>query len=275
MVIKTQVTFKEENFIQEEPGKAVLPLQIWILLSIIGFVCIWFSVNWFSFQIDKKINQNPFLQVTNRQMSLFLWQNPEKMRAHMKSRPGYLPDFQPPPKLTPKPNHADNYVSAPAEVLFLYHTWDRLISGYVFPKPIPLHEFLEFLMFDEEWSPSYWKEAPDEYRNLLKNLENEKLDDLQLLSETALPMVVRQAFWGWKNYIKEGSEINSTKPTAKKMLQFLNVYPNFRRSCWCNLFPNYLASFSQGKVHEDDFIPDEDLVPFLRAAYYNFLQIVD
>ena len=264
------MVIKEENFIHEEQGKAALSLGVWIALSIAGFICIWFGANWFSFQIDNKINQSPFLQVTNRQMSLFLWQNPEKMRAHVKSRTGYLPDFQPAPKLTPKPNHADDYVAAPSEVLFLYHTWDRLISGYVFPKPIPRHEFLEFLMFDEEWLPDYWKEAPAEYQNLITHLENEKLDDLQVLSESALPMVVRQAFWGWKNYIKEGPEINSTKPSVRKMLHFLSIYPHYDRSYWCNLFPNYLASFSQGKIHGDDVIPDEDLVPFLRVAYYNY-----
>jgi hypothetical protein len=262
---------KEENFVHEKNAKCRLP-WIWILLSVAGLMCMWKSGDWFALQIDQKVNENPFLQVTNRQMSLFLWQNPEKMRAHIKTKIGYLPGFQAAPKLTPKPGHAEDYVAAPPEVLFLYHTWNHLISSYVFPKPIPLNEFFEFLNYDEEWLPDYWKEASLEYQKLIINLESRPIENLQELSELVLPKVVRQAFWGWKNYVKEGEAINSIKPTVRGMRHFLDLYPNYSRSYWCNLFPNYLASFSQEKLQEDDVISDKDLVPFLRVAYYNYME---
>ena len=89
----------------------------------------------------------------------------------------------------------------PPETLFLYHTWDRLLGAICFRRPISAEEFAAFLKDAEEWHPKNWADAPAAYAALV---ESDFTDDLQ----DRLPLQVRQAFVGWRNYFKEGEEIN-------------------------------------------------------------------
>ena len=115
----------ENKFIAEQYSKNPSPFWIWLGVIAAFGLLIWVGQNWYYQWIEKRLVENPFLQVTNREMSLFLWQNPEHMRVNVKQKTGYLSAFQYTDKLTVEPLLADNYVEAPPELLFLYHTWHR------------------------------------------------------------------------------------------------------------------------------------------------------
>lgn len=266
---------REQDFIHEEYRQNPFPFWGW-LTAIAAITVLFWGINaWFTSQIQEHVAESPFLQVSNRQLSLFLWQFPEHLRAHVSQKSGYLPAFQYVDRVGVEPEMADLYAVAPPELLFLYHTWQRQIADYYSPRPILVTEFRQFLKDSEEWLPQFWPKAPKEYVQFIENLrskeENENLEKLPL---TTLPQVVRQAFQGWRNYYKEGDAINQVKPTFAQMQAFLTNFPHYARNYWRNILadtaPHYLQSDS---ADPEAIIPPDELAPFLKAAFYNYTRV--
>jgi len=256
---------KDSELIHEGFRKNPRPFFIWLVLlaiMIVGIAAVQWGLKAF---LEEKICESPFNRVTNREILPFLWQNPRFMRAHVKKKTGYLPKYQYLDKVTVEPEFADDFVVAPPQVLFLYHVWDRQIGDLYIPRPISPEEFQDFLDYAEEWKPKYWDEAPDDYIALVQSLP-EKSGDLN----DQLPLKVKQAFQGWKNYTKEGQEIQMIRPTAGEMDEFLQKYPIFSRNYWKNVSTDrYLRSYSNGELQEGDPIPKDELASFLMVAIYN------
>ncbi len=244
----------EENFIQEKKGGSSGIVWMAMLLLTGAFLLIFTSVDWSVKQTQIQIEKSPFLRVTNRDFSLFLWQHTDFMRPHIKKRTGYLPGFHLLPKVTPKPEKAEDWVVAPPEILFRYHLWNRLLRGYTYPRDISPKDFRKFLNYAEEWQPQYWAKTPKEY-------------DLS----KPLPKDVQRAFVGWKNYFDEGDLINQAVYTVGQVREFLNKYPHYQRSYWKNLFPDYLLTL-ENEQNPDVIIPKEEFPSFLRVALYNHTQ---
>lgn len=270
----------EKNFINEGYSQNPYPFWLWLFLLTIVIALAWGGRSWFTSHIEERVSMSPFLQVTNRDFSLFLWQNPEFMRVHAKNKEGYLTGFQYLDKVSLEPELAGRYVEAPPEVIFRYHTWHRLVSAEFSPRPIPLDEFREFLTYAEEWKPIFWPEAPPEYMGLISAISRGGASqlmgfdptDMRSISLTTLPQVVRMAFQGWKNYFKEGELINQVKPTFGEMKAFIDTHPHYARNYWRNVVadmtPQYLQNLSTGLVNS--IIPNEALSSFLKAAFFNF-----
>lgn len=196
------------------------------------------------------------------------------MRINQKKKNGYLPAFQYLDGVTVEPELADKWVQAPPEALFMYHTWKRLLGGYYFSRNIPQRMFLEFLSQDEQWDPKYWVQAPDAYVELVQWIkEGNTYDNLNLLNDREMPIMVRQAFQGWRNYTHEGDAINRVDPSYSELNFFLSEFPNYSRPFWKNVLeekqPNYLLS--EG-LRGPDKVPSNELSPFLKTGIYNFFQ---
>lgn len=266
----------EKDFIRDDGPQNNLPYWLWGILFTMVVALIWGAGSWYSKKMSLEFEDNPFLQVTNREMSIFLWQFPEHMRVNVKTgKGGYLPGFQYTEKISLDPEMADDYVIAPPELLFLYHTWDRLLKPEFIARPLQLPEFKEFLLYAVEWQPKYWPKAPPSYRSFANEvLENENIKE-DTLKKTALPKEVVQAFQGWKNYFKEGEEINQVSPTFSGMNDFLKHSPNYARNFWRNIvedhYPNYLKSLRSKKSDPKAIIPKDELAPFLRVAFFNYV----
>lgn len=266
-------TLQERDFVTKSPGVDSNMLWVW-LFFLAGFLAlIWGVGSQYSSYLKNNAESRPFLQVSNRDFSLFLWQNPELMRINVKNKSGYLPGFEYVEKVNMVPATADQWVVAPPEALFRYHTWDRLLRGEFSPRPITAHEFVEFLEYDEGWQPENWKDAPAGYKELVKGLNPTSTDDLQKLPEATLPQSVRLAFQGWKNFRYEGEQINAVKPTYKAMAEFLKIHPHYARSYWRNIIDDkkmqYLLGLTKDKVGSEEVIPANQLASFLKVAYFN------
>lgn len=265
MDIEDKDELEEKNFIREDQ-KGPPPsywLVVWILVGVAGLL--WLGASHFFGEIKWEVTNKPFLQVTNREFSLFLWQNTEYMKANRGDKTGYLPGFNTGKNVTPKPEVADQNVVAPPEIIFLYHNWKRLVGDDFISRPIPLSEFLEFLTYDGEWLPRNWPQAPKDYRDLISSLDNAPKEGL-----TQLPMPVKKAFIGWKNYYKEGEQINAFNPTYEDVKSFLQIYPGYSRPHWRNIHPEYLKSL--GTADPKSTVPHSELPSFLRVALFNFKQ---
>lgn len=260
----------DRDLINEGIAKNPYPFWLWLGVLVILLALAWGINSWYFTTISQRIYQNPFLQVTNRDLSLFLWNNPHHMRAHSSKKGGYLPAFQYLNKVTVEPELADQYAVAPPELFFLYHTWNRLVRNEIPMRSISKEEFSEFLNYAEEWQPTFWPAAPEDYISFVSNLYQEKASDLQSLPENTLPKVVRIAFQGWKNYFKEGDLINAKKFSFQEVLNFLKKYPHYSRNYWRNIEgKNYLKSLFFKNKKGDDIMPDEEIAPFLKVALYN------
>lgn len=264
----------EDQFINESFRRNPKPFWIWLAVVAAIITFFWGTINWIGLKMGEEISSKPFLQVTNRQFSLFLYQFPQFMRANMPSKTDYLPGFKSSGDSALKPEDAEATVRTPPQVLFIYHTWDRLLADAFIPRPVPLAEFLEFLEKSPAWMPENWAEAPAGYKELVSELGTSKQDDLALLPKSELPQEVRIAFQGWRNFTKEGSQINAVTPTYAEMAAFLRVYPNYSRNYWRNILleerPKYLESLVQGKSDANAIIPDDELTGFLKTAFYNY-----
>lgn len=263
----------EKNFINESYKKDPFPFWLWLVLLTMVIALVWGVLNWYTNKINLFVSENPFLQVTNRDMSLFLWQNPEFMRANVKEKSGYLPDFKYLDKVTVDVAFVDHYAVAPPELLFRYHTWSRLLKEEFIERPIPIKDFKDFLSYVEEWQPRFWPNAPKEYANLVENLSKSQVEDLSTLSDKELPLDVRIAFQGWENYFKEGEEINTIQATQHELKEFLSLHPHYARNYWQNILmdsvPNYLKGSENGTKAES-IVPANELSPFLKVALYNY-----
>lgn len=276
----------EKDFIQEQYKKNPYPLWL-ILFLLAAFVAlVWQGKSWYAGFVNENVAESPFLQVTNRNFSLFLWENPDYMRVNAKNKANYLTGFQYMDKVSVEPEFADRYVVAPPEVIFRYHTWNRLVSREYTPRPISIPEFVEFLASAEEWDPKNWPSAPPEYvalvdgiskRNILVDFSKKDaiVTNLQTLPDATMPQVVKRAFQGWKNYYKEGDLINRVKPTFEEMDAFLDTHPHYARNFWKNIvegaYPHYLESLSSGKFEKQNDVPNQEMTPFLKVAIFNYL----
>lgn len=183
------------------------------------------------------------------------------MRIGQKKKTGYLPAFQYMGNVTVEPELADDFVQAPPEVLFMYHTWKRLVGDYYYPRKIDKEKFLAFLNEDQQWKPEYWKAAPKEYVEMLKGRWD----------QDKLPLEVKQAFIGWMNYTYEGEAIDNVKPTYGELKAFLLRYPHFQRSYWINLLkpskPYYLSRMDRP---DGEIVADDQMSGLLKMALYNY-----
>lgn len=268
---------QEKDFIHEGYSQNPFPLWVWFFVLTAVMAIYWGGYSWYTKLWFEEVSRSPFLQVTNRQLSVFLWQFPEYMRVNASSKSGYLTGFQYHDKVSLFPLVADEYAAAPPSLLFLYHSWDRLIRKEWTSRLIPKEEFLQFLAYAEEWLPAYWPQAPKEYAGWVNKLKNGTApEELSGLSDDILPIDVRQAFEGWKNFMKEGEAINKAAFTFEQLAAFLKKNPHYARSNWRNImdenYPRYLWTYSFEKFDLKEQIPQEEVAPFLRVALFNFLQ---
>lgn len=269
-----QPELQEKDFIQESYSKNPFPFWFWLFLLIFASALIWGVGSWYSGQISTIFKDSPFLQVTNRQLSLFLWQNPEFMRINSKQKNGYLTGFQYIDNVTMELPSADHYADAPPEVLFRYHTWNRLIKDESSFSKMTVSEFRKFLEDVPEWIPNYWPNAPKDYVKLVKELSSDSTKNQGPMDMSSLPQEVLIAFQGWKNYFKDGEAINQVKPTVAEMNEFLKSHPHYARNFWQNIVenanPGYLKNLSSLK--SEDIIPPEAMSSFLKVAIFNYLR---
>jgi len=268
----------EKDFIQESRQKPTFPYWVWLFLIAVVAALVLGGGSWYTNRLSELFKISPFLQVTNREISLFLWQNPEYMRINAKQKNGYLPAFKYLDKITIDLAQADQFATAPPDLLFRYHTWKRLLSGEFTSTPIPKKEFLSFLSYAQEWQPPFWVDAPAGYKKLVEGLEENPIQDLATLSQEILPVDVRIAFQGWQNYFADGEAINTFLPTQEQLRQFLASHPNYARNYWRNIVqertPNYLRSLKPSGNNEG-LIPGSELTSFLRVAIFNYLKAQD
>ncbi len=266
----------EQDFINEGYSKNPFPLWAWFVVLIIFLGALWAGSNWYNGKLNLMVRSSPFLQVTNRQLSLFLWQNPEYMRINAKEKGSYLPAFHYLDKVTVDIAQADHFAMAPPELLFRYHVWDRLVRVEFSPRPIPKKDFMDFLSYAEEWHPRYWPDAPAGYIKLVENLASNPADNLATLPVAVLPTDVRIAFEGWTNYFKDAEAINEIQPTYSQMRAFLEGHPHYARNFWRNIVatvaPAYLSSVTSAQAKGDSLVPVDDMTSFLKVAVYNYLK---
>lgn len=270
----------EKDFIHEGRLWGPLPAWIWIFLLSILIICVTGMYNWYGARINQEKMKEPFLEVTNRQFSVFLWQFPSFLRINSPIKTGYLPGFKSDGEGI-QLSAVEEFVSAPPELIFLYHTWSRLLASEYTPRPISAKSFEEFLNQTQEWLPAYWKNAPKEYVEMIKSEKYKELEDLQTLSEVQLPLVVRQSFQGWKNYFEEGPDINALQPSFGEIEEFLKQHPHYARNYWRNIDTiakqpvagmNYLAGFLKSPINAQEEVPKDQLTPFLKVALFNAQQ---
>lgn len=248
-------------------------LWAFILILIAFFILFWGVRAWGSFLITRKTHK-PFLYVTYRDFSNFLWQNPNYI--NLRNEPflaTYLPRYKDHPR-----RFADEIVLAPFDLIYQYHVWKRLLGNSLGKRPIYGSEFKEFLADNCEWQPENWPNAPEGYQDIIKQLPSLQDSDLQTQAMKALPLNVRMAFQGWKNYTQEWNAIRNMKIKRGELNSFLKKHPEYNRYYWRNILkdqiPYYLISFPQGSLKKIDrpdvFVSDQELSDFLRIGYYNY-----
>ncbi len=263
-----------------EDNEAASSKALWVFLALFLFVlaALWTIQEWQKEILSKKQFTTPFLQVTNRDFSLFLWQNPEFMCYNGKRRFGRCSYSNAEVNIQLIPEFADEYVAVPPEVIFRYHTWKRLLGDTLAPRSIHPGEFHIFLLKNPEWTPRYWKKAPQAYRAFLKTLSELQMDDLQTLPFATLPKEVRLAFQGWRNVTKEWINIESIHPTGQEMQQFLELHPTYNRNYWRNILmkskPGYLKNFPFGPdprmINKNEVLTADEFSHFLKVGFYNY-----
>lgn len=267
----------ESNFIQNQPVLSSLPFWVWLFLIAAISAIILGSRGWYEGFLQKERSREPFLEVTNREFSVFLWQFPSYIRSNVSKKTGYLPGFFI-DRENVDPAKADEFVSAPPDLIFLYHTWSRLLESGQIIRPITPADFTEFLGKFEEWQPAHWKQAPEDYVKMVNSKSYQEVENLQNLPLMTLPLIVRQAIQGWKNYFQEGPQINESSPTVGQVQTFLEQYPSYARNYWRNINEvagqpvageNYLKLLLLGSPPTSEKFPADQLAPFLKAALYN------
>ncbi len=243
----------EKDFIQNRNSKYTWTFLVLFLLAL---AVIWSVTRWERVLVKEEVAEDLFYQVTNREFSLFLWQNPEFMRSNAHLSEAYLPDFHTNDNVHVIPEFADNYVSAPPVILYRYHVWKRLIGTPIAPHSIAKQNFVIFLNKNPEWLPEFWKAAPTRYKKMLSDLP----DNID-----TLPLDVQMAFQGWWNYTYEWDKIERIFPSERELEQFLKRYPHYGRSYWRNLIPHYLLN-----EIEERPISELDLSPFLKVGLFNY-----
>lgn len=214
--------------------------------------------------------KSPFYQVTNRDFTLFLRENPNFLNKNISSKEAFLPGVEFIKQVSSNVETADDLINAPDDILFEYWTWNRLIDYPPPKRAIPLDEFQQFLKDYPEWTPIYWRSSPRSYDELYHDILAGKAPK-ELSGK--LPDDVREAFIGWKNFTVEKEEIEKFDPTFGELKNFLATYPNFRRNYWINIVaasdPNYLETYSFANYTLDDKVPLDQIAPFLQIALFN------
>lgn len=264
----------EKDFIYEGYQKNPWPAWIFFFVLLVMLALGWTFSDWRAHWLAQQQENSSFLQVTNRQISLFLWSNPEFMRANVRAKADYLPGFRDDDKIHVIPALADEYVVVPPKVLFRYHIWKEFLAEDVPKRKISDQEFRTFLNDCEEWLPEYWQDAPEDYRAYVAGLSKTQ-PTLSDVPEDALPKEVRQAFIGWKNFYQEGELINQVRPTFAEARAFLLLHPFLARNYWRNILssttPDYLLALWQGKYDPDAVIPEKQLSYLFKVPYFNAL----
>jgi hypothetical protein len=247
-------------------------LWLWLFLLALLIGLLSTIQTWMDDHLSEAHAATSFYHVTNRDFSLFLWENPQFMRINVSSKQAYLPGYQYLDTVAPYPEKADELVQAPPEVLFNYHTWHHLIGDDTSDRPITVNEFQQFLASFQEWLPKWWPEAPSDYVKLIDKLPvmlgNQEVK--------GLPIKVRLAVLGWKNYYIEGDAINKMEANFGQLKAFLAENPHFARNYWRNLTlesaPNYLKTITFGNPKDKDIVPNDEYAPFLRVSLFNFIK---
>jgi hypothetical protein len=228
--------------LDRDQNKTPFPVWLYFFLLFLFIIMIWQMV---SLSLKKETGpltkKTAFTDVSNRDISLLLWQTPELRGGKDGGR--YLPGFDHNAQMRLDVSLADLIAEAPLSLFFRYHTFKRLLVEEFVPPVIKDEELQEFLAFAPEWLPVNWKNAPEEYR-------------LNPNGKTA-PKEVQMAFQGWKNQFKEAEKIEAFRPTEEEITQFLEAHPNYKRNRFRNIIgPNYLKE-------------GEPLFPFFKQALFN------
>lgn len=242
-------------------------LWLWIALAAVAAALIWGTFGIWSRHQNENLASTPFFSVSNRQISLFLWAFPQY--APGAGSPSYLPGFQADVPII-NSGKTEELAIAPADLLFWYHAWARLLGDKPFPqRPIVVAELREFLEACPEWSPMAWPKAPQTYHALVAQLAKQE-GQLPLAS---IPEEVQRAFIGWKNFFTEKQLIELFRITYKDLSAFLVKYPYYARHYWRNLeldsYPHYLETFTKGPVDLQAQVAEEELTPWLRRVLFN------
>lgn len=265
---------EEKDFIQESYNKD--PQGTWWLiafaaLTFLTAISIWTLGAYRQGVLNQRQQSSPFYQVTNRQLSLFLYPHSTYMRVHQRSKSNYLPGFDYQNRVGITEGFADKLAIAPPALLHHYHTWQRLLGSHHSARAISVDDFSAFLEENPEWLPDNWPDAPSSYPSLIV-----KILARQIQSLDKLPLAVKQAFTGWKNYFHEGEEINALDVSKETIQLFLKEHPHFERHYWRNF---YLAddesSLYLNKLDSSEtssILPNEQIPPFLKVAIFNWLQ---
>ncbi len=264
--------FSEKHFIKE---KQICTKSFWLNLFLFALMLLLtVSVyNWQQKKLQENIANDSFLKVTNRDLSLFLWQFPSFMRLHNKSKVAYLEGFHP-NFAGMRPHAPESYATVPPDLLWLYHNWKQLLAPIFIPRKINAIEFEKFLQALPEWLPEAWPNAPVEYKVLVNTQAFQKTSDLQNLSYIDLPLAVRQAFVGWKNFKLEGNAINQYHPSPSQINVFLQKFPQYQRHLWRNI-----EQIDGHQIAEHTYLSNAALLEksiklpvFLKVALYNDYQ---
>ncbi len=220
----------EKDFIQNRVSKDPAPLFVYLIVVLLTVAGIWWVRGW---QHEYQTTQHalhPELQVTNRDMQLFLWQHPQHMRVHVRKKMGYLPAFATSGRGALDPEMAEQFVRVPPALLYRYHRWNNLIGKVVFPREEPKWD-----LFKEE-NPSWQVES----------------DEAKLM----------QAYVGWINYYEEGEAINALPITYADVRALVAAYPGYAPEHWSDLEPNYT-------LDGEGVVPTGGLPSFVRVAIFN------
>lgn len=276
-----ETPLEEKNFIQEGYKKNPSPFWIWLAIAAAFVTLAWGTNAWLTKNSSTPDVSSSFLQVTNREFSLFLTQFPEYAKSFAKKKGEFLPAFSFEGAISVAPTKADEQVIAPVELLFLYHTWKRQVGEHMPMRSVPAPLFLQFLQEMQMWQPRFWKQAPASYQAIVRSLEQGgQVKAEMLLDKATLPQEVLQAFQAWRNTALESKQIAAFTVSKGVVQKFLNTYPHYARNYWQNVLyeshPRYLRSFPPGKaavaIADEQPIADEELAPFLRFALYNFTE---
>lgn len=232
--------------------------KLWCVAFVVLSLMLCLTVTRYYQTIQTLIERSPFLKVTNRDLSVFLWHFSEYMPQHVKNKNGYLPGFEYTNRIGIILGEADKFCQAPPEVLFLYHTWDRLLAKESIERPISISEFLMFLEMHPEWKYENWSNAPEYYAGSLRDLQLSTSDTFV----QDVPRIVKQAFQGWKNYCLEGDRINCMEYSAVDIQNFIERHPGYSLNLWGNIISEFPISITK----LSPLLPS-----FIKVALYNDL----
>jgi hypothetical protein len=218
---------------REDPG----PMLTYFLLLLATGIFICLMAVWQVGEKQARVIGSPFLQVTNQEISRFLYQHPAMMRINTAKKSGYLPGFDMLDRGGVKEGLEKEAAVAPPSILMHYHTWSRLLGSQIFGRQVS-----DKILADFRADAPYWLEEEHEL----------------------------QAAEGWMNYYLEGPEINAVHPSYGEVSAFLSAHPKYSRHFWQNFYPDYLLGLESSSPRKR--VPQKELTPFLRVAIFNFNQ---